>query len=144
MTAYQVRVVQGSFRQVAENLDTATLVFYDSLFEMAPHLERMFRSTREEQAQKMAQILCAVVKTLDHPEQILPAVRQLGRRHAGYGVKPDQYGLMGETLLWTLERCLGAAFTPDVRDGWAAAYDMLASTMQEAAEQVAMETAAAA
>ena len=36
-------------------------------------------------------------------------------------------------LLWTLQVGLGEAFTPELRDAWASAYNMLSETMMEAA-----------
>jgi nitric oxide dioxygenase len=68
---------------------------------------------------------------------MLPAVRDLGRRHGGYGVKPGHYATVGDALLSTLEQGLGAEFTPARRDAWAAAYGLLADVMIEAAERPA-------
>ena len=66
-------------------------------------------------------------------DQIVPAVRALGARHVGYGVRAEHYAVVGTALLWTLEQGLGAAFTPAVRDAWAAAYRALAGVMVDAA-----------
>ena len=49
-------------------------------------------------------------------------MQALGRRHAGYGVRPEHYDTVGAALLWTLEQGLGDAFTDDVRAAWAEAY----------------------
>jgi hemoglobin-like flavoprotein len=57
----------------------------------------------------------------------------MGRRHKDYGVQPAHYGIVGTALLGTLEQGLGKTFTPEVKEAWAAAYDILAMTMQEAA-----------
>jgi hemoglobin-like flavoprotein len=64
-------------------------------------------------------------------------IEVLGRRHAGYGVKDEHYATVAAALLWALEQGLGARFTSDVRDAWAAAYGLLASTMQGAARREA-------
>jgi nitric oxide dioxygenase len=37
--------------------------------------------------------------------------------------------LGGEALLWTLERDLGPALTPEARQAWGAVYDLLIATM---------------
>ena len=37
-------------------------------------------------------------------------------------------------FLWTLEKGLGDAFTPPVKDAWIAAYTVLSTTMKEAAQ----------
>jgi len=76
-----------------------------------------------------------VVKGIDRPAQLRSAVEALGRRHAGYGVRDDHYATVGEALIWTLEKGLGEAFTPETRAAWIAAYGWLAFVMCEAAAQ---------
>jgi hemoglobin-like flavoprotein len=73
------------------------------------------------------------VAGLNKPEQILPAVRQLGARHAGYGVQTHHYQTVGAALLWALAQGLGEGFTPEVEEAWTAAYTLLAQTMQDGA-----------
>jgi hypothetical protein len=51
-------------------------------------------------------------------------------------------GEVGAALLWTLEQGLGEAFTPEAREAWAAAYGLLATTMQDAARGAMLEQAA--
>ena len=74
-----------------------------------------------------------VVASLSDLPGIVPAVQELGRRHAGYGVKDEDYATVGTALIWTLEQGLGTAFTPEVKDSWVAAYTLLSSVMREAA-----------
>jgi len=73
---------------------------------------------------------------------IVPVVRELGIRHAAYGVKPEHYDTVAGALLWTLEQGLADAFTPEVKAAWTEAYMILAETMKEAAAEVADETSA--
>ncbi|HMF95212.1 MAG TPA: globin family protein [Vicinamibacterales bacterium] len=139
MTAEQIALVQHSFQAVQPVLEQAASMFYDRLFELDPSLQRLFRSSRREQAGKLAQALTVVVTALDRPEQIRGAVESLGRRHAGYGVRDEHYSTVGEALIWTLARGLGDAFTPAVREAWGAAYGWLAFTMRRAAAKSPME-----
>ena len=69
-------------------------------------------------------------------ETILPAVKDLGRRHVGYGVEPAHYETVGTALIATLEKGLGSGFTPEVRAAWIEAYTALAAVMQDAAAGV--------
>jgi len=135
MTNRQIQLVQSSFELVAPILESATMTFYDRLFQLDPSLRRMFSSPQQEQARKLAHVLTVVVKGLTRPEQILPAVEELGRRHSGYGVRGEHFDTVGASLLWTLQSGLGEAFTPEVRDAWASAYSLLSSTMQRAAAE---------
>jgi hemoglobin-like flavoprotein len=79
------------------------------------------------------QMITAAVKGLDRLEQLVPVVQDLGRRHGAYGVQESHYETVGAALLWTLEAGLGKAFTPEVKDAWAAVYGLLATTMKNAA-----------
>jgi hemoglobin-like flavoprotein len=133
MTPRQIELVQESFRAVEPILDQATKIFYDRLFEMDPTLKQMFRRPGEEQARMLGQALTLVVKSIDKPEKIRTGVEALGRRHLDYGVRKEMYVTVGVALLWTLEKGLGDAFTPEVRDAWLAAYTWLATAMQNAA-----------
>ena len=101
----------------------------------------MFPGDMSEQRKKLMQMLTAAVKGLPRLDRLVPVVEDLGRRHVGYGVRDEHYETVGAALLWTLEKGLGAAFTPDVREAWTAVYGVLASTMKRAA---ACQTAAAA
>jgi hemoglobin-like flavoprotein len=97
----------------------------------------MFRGDMAEQRKKLMQMLTAAVKGLDRLDQLVPVVHELGRRHGGYGVTDAHYDTVGTALLWTLEKGLGSAFTPEVEEAWATVYGVLARTMREAAHQAA-------
>ena len=135
LTVAQKSLVQDSFAVIAPIADDAAMLFYQRLFELDPSLERMFKGDRAEQRRKLMQMLTAAVKGLDRLDQLVPIVQDLGRRHAGYGVADRHYDTVGAALLWTLEKGLGSAFTPEVREAWATVYGLLATTMKEAARE---------
>jgi hemoglobin-like flavoprotein len=115
--------------------DDAAALFYRRLFELDPSLQRMFKGDMTEQRRKLMQMLTAAVKGLDRLDQLVPVVEELGRRHVGYGVSDAHYDTVGASLLWTLEKGLGNAFTPEVKDSWIAVYGLLAGTMKNAAKE---------
>lgn len=43
-------------------------------------------------------------------------------RHNAYGVRPYHYSSVGEVLLFTLEKMLGAGFTAEVKQAWLKLY----------------------
>jgi hemoglobin-like flavoprotein len=135
VTERQKTLVQESFATIAPIADDAAALFYRRLFEIDPELRPMFRGDMAEQRKKLMQMITAAVKGLDRLEQLVPVVQDLGRRHAGYGVKVEHYRTVGEALLWTLEKGLGDAFTPEMKAAWAAVYGLLARTMQQAADE---------
>jgi hemoglobin-like flavoprotein len=133
MNAQQIQLVQETFEHVRPIAGVAADLFYNRLFELDPRLRPMFKGEMSEQKRKLMGALALVVAGLNDPEQILGAVRQLGKRHAAYGVQAGHYETVGVALLWTLGQGLGERFTPAVADAWAAAYGLVAATMQEAA-----------
>ncbi len=138
MTPTQKTLVQKTWQQVASIADTAATIFYDRLFEIDPPLRALFhRSDPAEQRRQLMKTLDTVVRGLDDLERIVPLAADLGRRHAGYGVTDAHYGTVGAALLWTLEKGLGKAWTPEVAEAWAAAYAVLSGAMRDAAHAVA-------
>jgi hemoglobin-like flavoprotein len=136
MTPTKIELIRTSWGLVEPIADLAATLFYDRLFEMDPAVRRLFRRTdMAAQRKNLMQTLTVVVKGIDRLDDLVPAVQALGRRHAGYGVRPGHYDIVGAALLWTLEQGLGAAFTPDVRDAWAEAYGTLATVMIDAAAE---------
>lgn len=135
MTPAQIQLVQSTWAQVLPIADTAATLFYGRLFELDPALRPLFKPDLAAQKKNLMQTLGFAVGGLNNPEALLPAVKQLGKRHAGYNVKDEHYDTVAAALLWTLEQGLGAGFTPDVKAAWTAVYVTLADTMKQAAKE---------
>jgi hemoglobin-like flavoprotein len=133
MTLKQIQLIKETFRVVAPSADAVAATFYARLFELDPSLRAMFPSSLEEQGRKLMQVLGAAVGMLDRPETLIPVLESLGRRHVGYGVRDEHYDTVGAALLWTLGQGLGPAFITEACDAWAALYQLVATTMQNAA-----------
>jgi hemoglobin-like flavoprotein len=132
MTPQQIELVQTSFKKVVPIAATAADLFYDRLFVIAPETRTLFPQDLTQQKGKLMSMLGTAVTNLHQLETILPAVKDLGRRHKGYGVAAEHYAPVGAALLWTLEKGLGADFTPDVKAAWTEAYTALAGVMNAA------------
>ena len=133
LTADQIVLVQSSFQQVAPISEIAAQLFYNRLFEIAPEVRPMFKGDMKEQGRKLMLMLSVAVNALNRLDTIVPALQDLGRRHVKYGVTKENYAIVGEALLWTLEQGLGDGFTPEVKDAWAATYGLVATTATDAA-----------
>jgi hemoglobin-like flavoprotein len=131
LTPAQKVLVQESFAKVEPIAEKAAEIFYGRLFEIDPSLEPLFKGDLKEQGKKLMAMMATVVHGLDNAAPLVPALEALGERHAGYGVSAASYATVGDALLWTLERGLGAAFTDEVRSAWAATYALLSRVMQE-------------
>ena len=129
MTPDQVKLVQQSFAKLAPIADQAAVMFYDRLFEVAPHVKAMFPADLTEQRRKLMATLSVVVNGLSNLETILPAASALATRHVSYGAKAEHYPVVGGALLWTLEKGLADGWTTEVADAWTAAYGTLSGFM---------------
>jgi nitric oxide dioxygenase len=129
----QQEIVRTTFARLAVMPDVAGALFYERLFADHPDLRPMFKHDMRIQGVKLMTMLAMVVYNLHEPGQVLPAIRDLGVRHVGYGVKPADYEALREALLWTLGQALGEEFTPAARDAWTVCYDELAGAMKTAA-----------
>ncbi len=129
MNPMQVKLVQDSFAKVAAISEQAAVLFYDRLFEVAPAVKAMFPADLTEQRKKLMGTLAVVVNGLSNLESILPAASALAKRHVSYGAKPEHYPVVGGALLWTLEKGLGEAWTPETSAAWTAAYGTLSGYM---------------
>ena len=130
MTPSQIKLVQASFAQVRPIAATAAELFYNRLFSLDPTLRPMFKGDITRQGQMLMSMIGAAVLGLGNLEKLAPVVRDLGARHAGYGVRTEHYATVGAALIWTLEQGLGAQFTDEVREAWTAAYGLLSDVMQ--------------
>ena len=137
MTPQQIMLVKRTWQKVLPIRDTAAELFYGRLFAVDSKLRPLFKGDMKAQGRKLMAMISTAVTSLDDLENIVPAVQDLGRRHAGYGVKEVHYDSVAVALIWTLEQGLGDAFTEEVRQAWASAYALLAATMKDAAARTA-------
>jgi nitric oxide dioxygenase len=129
-----ITLVQESFAKVVPIKDAAAEIFYADLFETAPEVKPYFaNSDMKDQGSKLMATLGAVVNGLRDLDKIVPVAQKLAIGHVDYGVKPEDYDKVGASLLRTLEKGLGDAFTPEVKEAWTTAYTTLAGVMKEAA-----------
>jgi nitric oxide dioxygenase len=129
MTPEQIKLVQQSFSELEPISDQAAVMFYDRLFEVAPAVKSMFPADMTEQRKKLMTTFAFVVSGLFDLPSVLPAASALATRHVAYGARAEHYPIVGGALLWTLEKGLGADWTPEVAEAWAAAYTTLSNYM---------------
>ena len=138
MTNEEIELVKSSWAKLGPISDVAAELFYGRLFEIDPTLKSMFSDDMEEQGKKLMMMINTAVLGLDSLEQIVPAVKAMGGRHAGYGVANAHYDTVGEALIWTLGQGLGEDFTEEVKNAWLTTYSVLSETMKAGAAELAV------
>ena len=133
MTPAQKQLVQTTWGQVVPIADAAAAMFYARLFVIDPTTRPLFRATDlAQQRKKLMQVIGMAVTGLDKLDALVPTVEDLGRRHAGYGVRDEHYDSVGAALLWTLEQGLGSAWNAETKAAWTEVYGLLSGVMRRA------------
>jgi len=136
MSPAQIQAVRESYRGIAELANPIALLFYGRLFQMDSSLRPMFKQDIGVQGRKLMDMLSALTTNLHQFEELVPVLKALGQRHAGYGVKPEHYELVSASLLWAFGTALQGDFTTEARAAWRAVIDSVAKVMKEGAAEL--------
>ncbi len=138
MTPEDVARVVGTAEMVHE--DTVLVArFYELLFERHPELRAMFPDDMTELHHRFVTEIEAFARAMPELTEVETRATLLGARHARYGVRVAHYPLVRDALLDVLGEQLGDRFTPEHRQSWARAYNLLAEIMMESRPPVRVE-----
>ncbi|MGA2812094.1 MAG: globin domain-containing protein [Candidatus Acidiferrum sp.] len=136
MTRRQKQIVSETFPLIREMAIPVSLLFYGRLFDLDPSLRQLFKIDLKEQSKKLVATLDALVEGIDDWERIVPALRELGQRHAGYGVKEEHYDTVCSALVWAFGQALQPGFDIEVRAAWTAVIQAVNEQMKMGAATV--------
>jgi NAD(P)H-flavin reductase/hemoglobin-like flavoprotein len=129
-----VTIIRSSWADVEHQAEDMAKHFYSVLFQLAPETRELFPVNMQVQRSRLMRALVHVVQMVDHPDQLVPFLAQLGRDHRKFGVLALHYDAVGTALLNALGKFLGPRWTPRVRTAWTEAYTLIAKAMSSAAE----------
>ena len=127
-SAEDIARVRASFDLLWPVSSGMSVLFYQRLFEIAPDVQALFRFPMDEQRRKFIATLATIVANLDSDTSLSAATR-LARQHVSYGVQPDHYPIVGQALLWSLEKALGERWTAEDTTSWSKAYAFVSDHM---------------
>jgi nitric oxide dioxygenase len=133
-------LLRTSFSLIVPIQDIVAGLFYDRLFDVAPEVRRLFPDDLAAQKRKLMALLSTCVGKVHDFGALAPVIRELGKRHAGYGARHEHYMIVEEALLCAMAEGLGGVFVPDVRSAWTKVYRLLAKIMQAGAADVSTAT----
>lgn len=132
----QIERIEESWRRIEPHRAALAERFYARLFELDPTLRDLFLLVEmESQSAKFLAMLDDLLTAARAPEAFRSALAASGARHRGYGVVARHYKLVGEALIWALERCNSTPLSDTVRRDWIEAYTRIACVMQKGAER---------
>ena len=136
MTKEEVALIKQSWKTLRDvNPHVIGDVFYTKLFLDAPGLKSLFTNSIHSQSEKLIGMLNVIVARLEDLEALKKDIQALALRHKNYGVKPAHYDLVGNALLWTLEKAFGLQWNEPLAKAWLKCYTVLATVMLTAVEE---------
>jgi hemoglobin-like flavoprotein len=130
-------MVQTSFATLGPHTSVLAARFYERLFGVAPSVQSMFMEDPVVQESLFVSELETIVTAISQFDVFVARARDLGARHAKYGVTWVHYETAGRVLLEALGDTLGPAYTDELRDAWRLAFDLVAETMMQGAADLA-------
>lgn len=127
-----IQLLRDSFAAVVPIAKEVSDKFYEFLFTDYPEAKTMFENVdMDKQKDHLVKSLSYIVDNLDKETALTEFLKNMGARHSGYGVTPDHYPLVGNTLLKTFAHFFGENWTHELQEQWAAAYNFITITMLE-------------
>ncbi len=124
-----INTVKSTTSLLEENGEAITTFFYKRLFELHPELKNIFNQVnqkRGEQPRALADAVLAYANNLDNIEALVPVVERIAHKHVSLGIKPEQYPIVGQSLLAAIQEVLDLPEDHPALVAWAEAYGVLA------------------
>src|SRR3954449_1797248 len=122
--------LETSFDLVAPRGDELMENFYANLFAAAPAVQPLF--AHADMARQRAMLLSALVllrNSLRDLDAVVPTLKKLGARHAGYGVQDEHYPVVGAALIGAMAEVGGKGWDLRYTEAWTAAFGVVAGAM---------------
>lgn len=125
----EIQLIEDSWDYILMNTQEAGMLFYDDLFGKHPELRPLFRTDLRDQARKLVALITFSVNKLNDFDSVVSDIEALGLRHNSYGVKPEHYEMVGESLMQMLEKGMGEKWNIDLAYAWEKLYKYLSEVM---------------
>ncbi len=130
VSSLDIALLEKTFAALVPQGEALVKRFYEELFDRYPDVKPMFDNTTvADQEKKLLTALQLVVNSLCKPEVLANALAHLGSTHHEYGVRPEHYTAVAETLLDVMAEFAGELWTDDVHAAWYEALNTVATTM---------------
>jgi hemoglobin-like flavoprotein len=137
MTETEIKSIRKSFQLLDGHTELVATLFYKRLFEFDPSLRMLFRGDMKEQGKKLMDGMILLSSSLDHFHALRQSLRNLGKRHAGCGVRSEHYAIFGAALLQTMEEFAGPRFDSTLKQAWTKLLTLVSGEMLHGAGEAA-------
>lgn len=138
MTSAQQQILLASWHVLEPQADRASALFFDRLRAIDAESRALFeRDGDADLTRTFRRMMAELIALHDDPRDLVIRAAELGRRHAGYGVREGDYRSVLDALLWVLELLAPSLDTATVHAAWSEAFALVAAIMRRAGSQTA-------
>jgi hemoglobin-like flavoprotein len=131
-------LLRESWECALANGGDIALHMYAEIPDLGPEIQDIFvRVNLEEQRELFMGTLQFIVMNYERRALVERMLREMGRRHVGYGVRPEHYGVFGECFLRALKRSCGSKWNLETELLWRTVYEDIADVMAQGASEAA-------
>src|SRR5687768_17463843 len=133
----EIAMLDESLRLLGSRTDRMVGYFYAAIFLEAPELRSLFPAAMDQQRDRFFRALTGAVRHFAEPDRLVPMLHRLGRDHRKFGVRAEDYDVVGRALISTLRRFGDDIWVPELDQAWQRAYGYMADTMLDGAREAA-------
>lgn len=128
-------IIKATLPVVGENIQQIASSFYEHMFAGRPELlDGLFNRGNQadgKQQQALAGSIAAFATALVQSPDRLPEnlLDRVAHKHVSLGLRPHQYAIVHENLMWAIVDTLGDAVTPEVAAAWDEVYWIMANML---------------
>ena len=132
-----IATVKATIPAILELGPRLTAHFYDRMFHHNPELKDVFNMSNQRngnQREALFNAVCAYASNIENLAALGPAVEKIAQKHTTFSIQPDQYNIVGEHLLASIDELLSPG--QEVLDAWGKAYGLLAGIFVKREEEI--------
>jgi NAD(P)H-flavin reductase/hemoglobin-like flavoprotein len=123
------RLLKESWALVEADADELANYFYARMFLVAPGLRELFPVVMDASRRRFVDALVHAMQSIEDTDHFDEQMRGLGRAHRKFHVSPEDYAVLGESLLEALRHFAADRWSIEYDQAWRDAYDTMATRM---------------
>lgn len=142
LDARTMNIIKSTAPVLKERGPAITRRFYGRMFSRHPELYNQFNRVNQqkgEQPEALAHLLVQAAEQIEQLPRLLPQIKRVAHKHRALEVKPEQYAIVGENLLWAIGQELGEDGAEEILYAWRQAYRCIADVFIEVEAQMYRE-----
>lgn len=125
-----VETLEESYDIVAPKIAEVVERMYNRLFEVAPRTVKIFEGR---DATRQRRTVLVMREAFEDLSILTPELEALGARHASWGVKEEDYGVMGPIFLESMAATVDPYWRSEYTTAWATLWQVVQKIMLEGA-----------